>query len=314
MSKKSITRREMVKRASLLGGSFLLSSSLSKNAFSAKEEGNIKWALGMYTWVVFRRPDPVSLKEVLSDSSRTGFDGVECFQYDKLLKDNNLTNSGLKDLFEQYNLQMTSVYEAGAFHDRTKHADLRKTLRKTCENLKFMSVDNLVIGPPGYKGPDEKGTIKEMCRFLDEIGKMTLEEYNIKIGIHPHLNTVVENPRQLAIFMDNTDPRYVFIVPDAGHIWLGGGDPVKIFDEYKERISYVHYKDAMGYVKKPGFFDNVTELGRGAIDFPAIQTILKKIHYKGWIVIDLDFVRESPLVSAQIHRQYISEVLDPIYK
>jgi len=59
--------------------------------------------------------------------------------------------------------------------------------------------------------------------------------------------------------------------------------------------------------------DNVIELGRGVIDFPALHRILKGIRYKGWITIDLDNARISPLESAKVQKEYIDRVLAPIY-
>jgi len=54
-------------------------------------------------------------------------------------------------------------------------------------------------------------------------------------------------------------------------------------------------------------------LGRGVIDFPALHRILKGIRYKGWITIDLDNARISPLESAKVQKEYIDRVLAPIY-
>jgi sugar phosphate isomerase/epimerase len=49
------------------------------------------------------------------------------------------------------------------------------------------------------------------------------------------------------------------------------------------------------------------------IDFPALHRILKSVHYKGWITIDLDNARISPLESSKIEKEYIDRVLAPIY-
>jgi sugar phosphate isomerase/epimerase len=69
----------------------------------------------------------------------------------------------------------------------------------------------------------------------------------------------------------------------------------------------MHYKDIRGYNRSlNGYMDNVIELGRGLIDFPALHRILKSIRYKGWVTIDLDNARISPLESAKVRMLYIS--------
>ena len=53
---------------------------------------------------------------------------------------------------------------------------------------------------------------------------------------------------------------------------MGGGDPVPFFEKYKRRIIYMHYKDIKAYHRGlPNYMNNVIELGRGVIDFPALR-------------------------------------------
>jgi len=43
--------------------------------------------------------------------------------------------------------------------------------------------------------------------------------------------------------MDHTDPKYVWMTADTGHLVLGGGDPAKIISDYFPRVSEIHLKD-----------------------------------------------------------------------
>lgn len=141
-----------------------------------------------------------------------------------------------------------------------------------------------------------------------------MEKYNIRTDIHPHVGSLIENPRQIDMLMDQTDPKYFNLAPDTAQVWMGGGDPVAFFEKYKHRIIYMHYKDIRAYHRGlPGYMDNVIELGRGVIDFPALHRILKGVKYKGWITIDLDNARISPRESAKVQKEYIDRVLAPIY-
>ena len=42
------------------------------------------------------------------------------------------------------------------------------------------------------------------------------------------------------------------------------------------------------------FLSSIYDLGDGDVDFPACHQILKQIHYKGWICVDLDIARNGP--------------------
>lgn len=115
--------------------------------------------------------------------------------------------------------------------------------------------------------------------------------------------------------MEMTDPQYFNLAPDTAQVWMGGGNPVAMFEKYKHRIVYMHYKDIRAYNRSlQNYMDNVIELGRGVIDLPALHRILKSVNYKGRITIDLDNARISPLESAQVKREYIDRILNPIYK
>ncbi len=153
-----------------------------------------------------------------------------------------------------------------------------------------------------------------MAKVMNSIGKVALDEYGIKVGVHPHVAGLIENPRQIDQLMEETDPRYFHFAPDTAQIWMGGGDPVRVIEKYKHRVVYLHYKDIRAYHRGlDSYLDNVIELGRGVIDFPALHRILKSVNYKGWITIDLDNARISPLESAKVNRAYIDKVLTPIY-
>jgi inosose dehydratase len=212
------------------------------------------------------------------------------------------------------NLRMSSIYWSGPFNEPSEHDRLIKEVHQILGYLKRFGSERLTFGPPRPNVPDEKVAIANTAKIANEIGRISLEEYKIRTDIHPHVGSLIENPRQIDMLMDQTDPKYFNLGPDTAQVWMGGGDPVAFFEKYKHRIIYMHYKDIKGYNRSlTGYQDNVIELGRGVIDFPALHRILKGIRYKGWITIDLDNARISPFESAKVQKEYIDRVLAPIY-
>ena len=270
-------------------------------------ETNIRWGLGLVTW-----RGKAEWPEILADIDAAGFDGVEPFT-PKFLNDDAMAQ--LEKLLPQYpRLRMCSLYWSGPFHTPSEHDRLIQQARQMLGYLKRFGADRLTFGPPRPQVDDEKIAIANTARIANEIGRISLEEFKIRTDIHPHVGSLIENPRQIDMLLDLTDAKYFNLAPDTAQVWMGGGDPVALFEKYKHRIIYMHYKDIRAYYRGlPGYMDNVIELGRGVIDFPALHRILKSVKYRGWITIDLDNARISPRESAQVQKEYIDRVLAPIY-
>jgi len=275
---------------------------------------NIYWGLGAVTWTAkATREQRVRWADILPDIAAGGFDGFEPFTTRALpVNDENMAE--LEQLAPKYKLRMASIYWADRFERASEHERIRKECHRFLGYLKRFQCDRLTIGPPPPTVEDEREAIANMALIMNEVGRIALEEYNIKTGVHPHVGGLIENPRQIDLLMDKTNPRYFGLSPDTAQIWMGGGDPVAMYQKYKKRIVYMHYKDIRAYHRGlRGYMDNVIELGRGVLDFPAMHRILKSVKYKGWITIDLDNARISPVESAKVQKEYIDRVLAPIY-
>jgi sugar phosphate isomerase/epimerase len=78
-------------------------------------------------------------------------------------------------------------------------------------------------------------------------------------------------------------------------------DPVKIADEFFNRISEFHLKDTFarfrGNKQGPTPAEHASSsvyasVGQGGgVDFPGIFTVMRKRHFKGWAVFDIDAPR-----------------------
>jgi inosose dehydratase len=163
-----------------------------------------------------------------------------------------------------------------------------------CDHWKI----NMGRRPTG--GPSED-QLKRLADTLNEIGRQTIA-MGIRLAAHPHIWGPMEREKEMRRVMDLTDPRYVWMTPDTGHLVLGGGDPVQIINDYFPRIAEVHLKDT--YAKFRGNTATPLEedhkvasvyhnLGGGGVDFPAVFKVLRDRHFKGWVVLDLDEPRKG---------------------
>ncbi|MBI4873714.1 MAG: TIM barrel protein [Acidobacteria bacterium] len=276
---------------------------------------HIRWGLGIVTWTVRaqKSKQPLDWPEILSDIAQGGFEGVEPFTQ-RVLPITDESMARLEGELPKYKLRVASIYWADQFHLPEQHARIRKECHRFLGYLKRFGSDRLTIGPPGPSVEDEAKAISSMAKIMNEVGKIAVEQYGIRTGVHNHVGGLIENPRQIDQLMEETDPRYFGLSPDVAQIFMGGGHPVRMVEKYKKRLVYLHYKDIRAYHRGlQSYADNVIELGRGVIDFPALHRILKSVNYRGWITIDLDNARISPLESAKVQREYIDRVLKPIY-
>lgn len=83
---------------------------------------------------------------------------------------------------------------------------------------------------------------KALTTGYDRLGKILLEEYGVDLVFHPHADTHVDTQQRVERFLQDTDPQYVNLCLDTGHISYCDGDNIAIVQRFPERIRYVHLK------------------------------------------------------------------------
>ena len=76
----------------------------------------------------------------------------------------------------------------------------------------------------------------------NELGRRMLEEYGVHSQFHSHADSHVGYQRDVERFLDETDPQFVNLCLDTGHIAYFGGDSIELIRKYPERIGYLHLK------------------------------------------------------------------------
>jgi inosose dehydratase len=233
-----------------------------------------------------------STEDALKEIAEAGYKGFEIFdgnlmqyqdkkeEFIKLLADNSLTIIGVytggnfifPDILEEELAKIENVaafaYELGAQH---------------------LVVGGGAIRTNGIKESDYNDLGYALNRVVE-----IAEKYHLIPSYHPHLGTCVQSPEQLDKLMPLTR---INLCPDTAHIEAGGGDPVKVFKKYVERIKYVHFKDYENGEFLP--------LGEGHQKFDEMVKVLEEANYDGWITVELDSYPD-PLQGAKISRSYLN--------
>lgn len=247
-------------------------------------------------------------RQAMDDIAAVGYPGIQ-------LRANAVTEfkpEELKDLLAQHKLEFVALSGGGPSLDKTEEEDIAAQM----VNAKFLrdaggKYLQLIDKNTVYRRvvtPDE-------CRRLGErltaIGKRTAD-IGIPIGYHNHLTAISETPENLDLVLAASDPKYVKLELDTAHYFAGGGDPAQAILKYHDRILFMHLKDVVdlpaGMKSRYPFL--FVELGQGRVDIPAVFKALRTVHYKGWIVVELDHVPDpskTPKQCAIISRDYLQQ-------
>jgi inosose dehydratase len=146
---------------------------------------------------------------------------------------------------------------------------------------------------------------KNLVTGTDELARYLLEEYGVKLVFHPHADTHVDTQDRIERFLTDTDPEFVNLCLDTGHVSYCEGDNVEIIERFPERITYVHLKSVDPVVRARVIEENLSladgvKLGvmceppYGVPDMPPLLDALGKLDRDIFCVIEQDLYPVTP--------------------
>ena len=162
----------------------------------------------------------------------------------------------------------------------------------------------------------DKDEWKELCKKISEIAKY-LNGEGIPLAYHHHMGTVIETQNDTERLLENTSDE-VKLTLDTGHMLFAGGNYMELVDIFRERLIHVHCKDMRENILKKSIKEDLsfresflegafTVPGDGCIDYKPLFSLLKKINYSGWLVVEAeqDPKKANPLEYAKIGFTYL---------
>jgi inosose dehydratase len=285
-------RRLVMNRRDFLASSAIAVAVQSLPVFAASD--NIKFGVASINWVP-------SLEQAIPLIGKLGFAGVEPFAQN--VAKYRADPAALKALLDAAGLVLISCSNNGAVMS-TDFLDPAKAQQTISDHvafarnfLHFFGCDHfkISVGSRHDDTPMTAAQIKQMSTTLNEIGRQTIE-LGIRLAPHPLIGSPLERESEVRGVMDSTDPRYVGIVMDTGHLTLGGIDPVKIIRDYFPRIAEIHLKDTeakyRGWTgpsyRDPRPYRVAGSANCGGVDFPAIYKMMQVRGYSGFCSLDID--------------------------
>jgi len=161
---------------------------------------------------------------------------------------------------------------------------------------------------------------------MDRAGEYAHNQ-GMQLSYHPHVGTGVMTIDETIRFLDATNPEFVGLCIDTGHLRYGGASQSEIIDltkKYVGRIKHVHLKNVRREVlplavdNKWSFYQAI-EKGiftvpgdpAGDLDLPPFLQILQDAGYDRWMIIEAeqDPKNVNPLKCAETARAFLRKQL-----
>ena len=145
-----------------------------------------------------------------------------------------------------------------------------------------LGADGIVMSGRGLspEGRFEKAALLEKANRLNALAR-TLGEHRLRLAYHNHNPEFANHNAEINGLAENTDPALVQFLMDAGHGYLGGGDPAAFLAGHFKRIYGIHLKTFRGKETS-----GQVPLGQGDFDFQALAAAVKKAGWSGWLITE----------------------------
>lgn len=283
------------------------------------------------SWGVEFADDPrnPAWRDVLKECAEAGYNGIELGPIGFMPED----PPQVADALAEHNLKLIGGVVFRPFHDADKWDEVLDASVRTCKALVAHGATNLVLidsisarraATAGRWEAAEQMDAAEWRAFRDRIAtiaKMGTEDYGLTVGMHAHAAGFLDFEPELERLLDEVDEAFLKICFDTGHHSYAGYDPVAFMKRYISRISYMHFKDIDPRVKADVIASSTDfykacgqgifcHLGKGDVDFTAVQHVLAEAAFEGWCTVEQDcdplLGNTNPAVDAKLNRDYLA--------
>ena len=165
----------------------------------------------------------------------------------------------------------------------------------------------LVLGPPmRERAPPTAETLDAFAQRAVAASEAVAEVPGVRACVHPHYDSAVETPADLAWFDDLTGRLPLAL--DTAHLRLGGFDLPGAVERFADagRVAHVHLKDVVSPAARDEWPAATRELGAGSVPVDPCLDVLDAAGYDGWLVVEQDRAAD-PAAEAARSREFLSE-------
>jgi inosose dehydratase len=283
------------------------------------------------SWGVWYADDPrqTPWNRFLDEMAEAGYRWLELGPYGYLPTD----PAQLQDEVAKRGLTVAGGTVAGVGGPHKDFDAVVAETRKVAALTSALGAKNVVFVPvPGYRD-DVTGAYYEAAELDDDawraltrnsntLGKILLEEYGVHMRFHPHADYQVETQSQVERFLEETEPEFVSLCLDTGHLAYRRADVPGLIRKYPSRVGYVHIKQmdpviAQRAVDEDLAFGQAVAMGAsveppaGEPKIPSVMEALGELDAEIFVVVEQDMYPvdfDLPLPIAIRTRTYLNSV------
>ncbi len=219
-----------------------------------------------------KQGDYPGLLTVLPQMKELGYTGFECntrfveAQFDRAAEARReLAKDGLVFIGAHYSMQQVKP----------------DTFSKVAAGVAALGAQAIVMSGKALStdGNFSSDDAKKKAADMNALGRIC-REHGIRMAYHNHNNEFKNGNAEVNALADATDSKLVDFLMDAGHGYLGGGNPAEFMRNHAKRIYGCHVKTFRG----PEASAKQVPLGKGDFGFEALAAAIKNTGWSGCLI------------------------------
>ena len=150
------------------------------------------------------------------------------------------------------------------------------------QGVAALGAECIVMSAAGLSpaGKFEPEALRAKAAKLEALAK-TCQENGLRLAYHNHNPEFANHNAEMEALAGATSAELVDFLVDAGHGYLGGGNPAEFLERHSARILGVHLKTFRGSSE-----GGQVPLGQGDFDFQDLARAVKRTGWAGWLIVE----------------------------
>ena len=286
----AFTRREILGKVAKVAGAALISRGLILGSSGTDAAGYApKLSVEGYIWIQHFAATKVSLaegeEEALRETHQAGYQRVE-LSAEFFAPD---VRRHTTDLLTKFQLSPESVYAGTTLHEpRAAETSIHSAL-ELATFLKPLGTRVIITNPSPLPNQGRKSDheLKTQAHYINQLGG-ALRHMGIRLLLHHHTPELRENAREWWYELQHTDPKLAGCCVDVHWAYRGGQQVMPFLQRVGARVESLHLRNSQHGVWMEDF-------GPGDVDYVPVAEYLHQINYKGFLVVELAYEKETPM-------------------
>ena len=236
------------------------------------KERNIRVGCQANGWPL-KEGDFDQLLGVLKEMREIGYTGFECnIRFVKAQFDNA---PGARARIEATGVQFIGAHTS-------LEQSLDKDFARRAAGVAALGGQRIVMSAKGLspEGRYEASALRDKAANITNLARICREN-GVGLAYHNHNPEFANHNAEIEALASSTEPGLDDFLVDAGHAYLGGGDPARFAARHAQRIFGFHLKTFQGREEA-----SQVPLGQGDLGFEKLASALHSSHWSGWLITE----------------------------